>query len=99
MPDLYAVIGNPVAHSKSPLIHAAFARQTGQNLEYGRLLAPRDAFVATANAFRARHGRGLNVTLPFKGEAFRYATRLSERARAAQAVNALKFEGEVIFSN
>jgi len=99
MPDLYAVIGNPVAHSKSPLIHAAFARQTGQDLVYERLLAPKDAFVATANAFRARGGRGLNVTLPFKGEAFRYATRLSERARAAQAVNALKFEGGVIFAD
>ena len=99
MPDQYAVIGNPVAHSKSPLIHAAFARQTGQNLEYRRLLAPRGAFVATANAFRAHHGRGLNVTLPFKGEAFRFATLLSERARAAQAVNTLKFDGDVIFGD
>ncbi|MBE0619457.1 MAG: shikimate dehydrogenase [Burkholderiales bacterium] len=99
MPDQYAVIGNPVAHSKSPLIHAAFARQTGQDLVYERLLAPKDAFVATANAFRARGGRGLNVTLPFKGEAFRYATVLSERARSAQAVNTLKFDGDVIFAD
>jgi len=60
---------------------------------------PKDAFVATANAFRARGGRGLNVTLPFKGEAFRYATQLSERARAAQAVNTLKFAGDVIFAD
>ena len=99
MPDQYAVIGNPVAHSKSPLIHAAFARQTGQDLVYGSLLAPKDAFVATANAFRARGGCGLNVTLPFKGEAFRYATFLSERASAAQAVNTLKFEHGVIFGD
>lgn len=99
MPDLYAVIGNPVAHSKSPLIHAAFARQTGQDLVYERLLAPKDAFAASVDAFRARGGRGLNVTLPFKGEAFRYATQLSERARAAQAVNTLKFDGELIFGD
>ncbi len=99
MPDLYAVIGNPVAHSRSPLIHAAFARQTGQELVYERLLAPKDAFVATANAFHARGGRGLNVTLPFKGAAFRYATVLSGRASAAQAVNTLKFERNVIFAD
>ena len=99
MPDQYAVIGNPVAHSQSPLIHAAFAHQTAQDLVYGRLLAQKDAFVATAHAFRARGGRGLNVTLPFKGEAFRLSTVLSERARAAQAVNTLKFDGDVIFGD
>ena len=99
MPDQYAVIGNPVAHSKSPLIHAEFARQTGQDLVYGQLLAPKDAFVATANAFRAGGGRGLNVTLPFKGEAFRFAAFLSERASAAQAVNTLKFDRGVIFGD
>ena len=96
MPDRYAVIGNPVAHSKSPQIHAEFARQTGQDLVYERLLAPTDAFMETANAFRALGGRGLNVTLPFKGEAFRYADRLSESARAAQAVNTLKFDADAI---
>ena len=99
MPDLYAVIGNPVAHSQSPLIHAAFARQTGQDLEYRLLLAPKDGFSAAANDFRAGGGRGLNVTLPFKGEAFRYAAFLSERASAAQAVNTLKFERGVIFGD
>jgi shikimate dehydrogenase len=99
MPDRYAVIGNPVAHSKSPQIHAEFARQTGQDLVYERLLAPVDAFVATANAFRASGGRGLNVTLPFKGEAYRYAERLSESARAAAAVNTLKFEGACIIGD
>jgi len=99
MPDRYAVIGNPVAHSKSPQIHAEFAHQTGQDLVYERLLAPTGAFIATAGAFRARGGRGLNVTLPFKGEAFRYAERLSESARAAQAVNTLKFEGDAIIGD
>jgi shikimate dehydrogenase len=99
MPDKYAVIGNPVAHSKSPLIHAEFARQTGQDLVYTRLLAPTEAFRATAEAFRAGGGCGLNVTLPFKLEAYRYATLLSERARAAQAVNTLKFDGEHILGD
>jgi len=99
MPDQYAVIGNPVAHSKSPQIHAEFARQTGQDLTYERLLAPIDGFTATAAAFRARGGRGANVTLPFKGEAFGYATSLSERARAAQAVNTLSFEDDTIFGD
>ncbi len=99
MPDLYAVIGNPVAHSKSPQIHVEFARQTGQELKYERLLAPTHAFEETVRAFHARGGCGLNVTLPFKGEAFRFATRLSERARAAQAVNTLKFEGNAIFGD
>jgi shikimate dehydrogenase len=99
MPDQYAVIGNPVAHSKSPQIHAEFARQTRQDLTYERLLAPTDGFIATAAAFRARGGRGANVTLPFKGEAYGYATCLSERARAAQAVNTLRFEGDTIFGD
>src|SRR3970040_1636053 len=99
MPDRYAVIGNPVAHSKSPQIHAEFARQTGQDLVYERLLAPKDAFIPTADAFRGRGGRGLNVTLPFKGEAFSYARQLSQRARAARAVNTLKFEGDAIIGD
>jgi shikimate dehydrogenase len=96
MPDQYAVIGNPVAHSKSPQIHAEFARQTGQSLTYDRLLAPAAGFVATVEAFRGRGGLGANVTLPFKGEAYAYAGRLSDRARAAQAVNTLKFEGDAV---
>ena len=96
MSDRYAVIGNPVAHSRSPQIHAEFARQTAQDLVYERLLASTDAFITTAEAFRNRGGRGLNVTLPFKGEAFRYAGRLSQRAQAAQAVNTLKFERDGI---
>jgi shikimate dehydrogenase len=99
MPDQYAVIGNPVAHSKSPQIHAEFARQTGQDLTYERLLAPTHAFIEVATAFRARGGRGLNVTLPFKSEAFSFASRLSKRAFAAQAVNTLKFEDNAVFGD
>ncbi len=94
MTDRYAVIGNPVAHSKSPLILAAFAKATGEDLTYGLLEAPLDGFRATVDRFRAEGGRGLNVTLPFKVEAFGYATDVSERARLAGAVNCLKFEGD-----
>ncbi|MBS0371028.1 MAG: shikimate dehydrogenase [Proteobacteria bacterium] len=89
--DRYAVIGNPIAHSKSPRIHTLFAAQTGQPLSYEALLAPLDAFVATVEAFRAAGGRGLNVTVPFKLEAFDFADRHTPRALAAGAVNTLAF--------
>ena len=64
--DRYVVVGNPIAHSKSPQIHAAFAAQTGQNLSYERLLAPLDGFAASIAAFRADGGKGLNVTVDRK---------------------------------
>ncbi|MFO7189851.1 MAG: shikimate dehydrogenase [Pseudomonadota bacterium] len=99
MSDRYAVIGNPIAHSKSPEIHAAFARQTGQALVYERLLAPLDGFVATVEAFRSAGGRGLNVTVPFKEEAFRYASRRSVRAESAGAVNTLRFDGDEVYGD
>jgi shikimate dehydrogenase len=92
MADRYAVIGNPVAHSKSPWIHAQFARATGQDLEYGRIEAPRDGFARAMEEFRAAGGRGANVTLPFKEEAFRYCSQPSRRAEAARAVNTLLFD-------
>jgi shikimate dehydrogenase len=92
MADRYAVIGHPVAHSKSPWIHAEFARQTGQDIEYLRIEAPLDGFARTVDAFRAAGGRGANVTLPFKDQASRYCgTALTERARLAGAVNTLVF--------
>ena len=93
MTDRYAIIGNPIAHSKSPEIHAAFARQTGEDLRYERLLAPLDGFGPAVAAFRAAGGRGLNVTVPFKGEAYRLATEITPRARVAEAVNTLRFDG------
>jgi shikimate dehydrogenase len=99
MTDRYAVVGNPIAHSKSPLIHAEFARQTGQDISYTTLLAPLDGFAATALAFRADGGKGLNVTVPFKQEAWQLATSLTERARLAQAVNTLKFEDDGILGD
>jgi len=91
MSDRYAVIGNPVAHSKSPAIHAEFARATGQDIDYGRIEAPLDGFAEAIARFRAAGGKGCNVTLPFKHEAFRIAGQLSERARLARAVNTLRF--------
>jgi shikimate dehydrogenase len=89
MSDRYAVIGNPVAHSKSPWIHAEFARATGQDIDYGRIEAPLDAFAQTVERWRAGGGKGLNVTIPFKREAFRLCARVSDRARVAQAVNTM----------
>ncbi len=96
MSDRYAVVGNPVAHSKSPEIHALFARQTGQDIEYSRLLAPLDGFVATVKEFVQNGGRGLNVTVPFKFEAFALSDTLTERAKMAGAVNTLRFDGDVV---
>ena len=92
MTDRYAVIGNPIAHSKSPQIHAAFARQTGQDIEYERLLAPLDGFRVTVEGFRAAGGSGANVTVPFKLEAYDLADEVSQRAKDAQAANFLSFD-------
>ena len=91
MSDRYAVIGNPVAHSKSPSIHAEFARATGQNIDYGAIEAPLDGFAKTVERFRAEGGKGVNVTLPFKHQAFRLCAHVAERARTAQAVNTMRF--------
>jgi shikimate dehydrogenase len=97
--DHYAVAGNPVEHSRSPFIHARFARQTGQDLAYGRLLCPLDGFARTLLDFAANTQlggpvRGCNVTVPFKFEAFQLAARRSERAELAQAANTLRFDTE-----
>ena len=97
--DRYAVIGHPIAHSKSPQIHAAFARQTAQDISYEAILAPLDGFVATVQAFRTADGRGMNVTVPFKLEAFALADRHTPRARAAGAVNTLAFGADGILGD
>jgi len=94
MADRYAVIGNPIGHSKSPWIHAEFARQTRQDMAYERIEAPLNGFARTVDAFRAAGGRGTNVTVPFKFQAFQYcASAISDRAGAAGVVNTLIFEG------
>lgn len=96
MTDKYAVIGNPIAHSKSPQIHAAFAKQTNQNISYQAVLAPIDGFAATVKNLIAQGFKGANVTVPFKLEAFALCDNLSERAFAAGAVNTLTFaEGKI----
>lgn len=96
MSDRYAVIGNPIAHSKSPLIHDAFAKASGQDLEYTKIEGPLDGFRAAVEAFRTAGGRGLNVTAPFKLQAYEMGTDRMERARIAGASNAMKFEGSKI---
>lgn len=100
MTDRYALFGNPLSHTKSPLIHGTFARQTGQELTYEAIEAPAGGFATAVDAFRARGGRGINVTLPFKLDAHAYADDLTDRARAAGAVNCMKFEdGRAIGEN
>ncbi|WP_310390026.1 shikimate dehydrogenase [Roseateles sp.] len=97
--DRYAVAGNPVAHSRSPDIHARFAAQTGQTLVFNRLLCPLDGFADSLKTFAAAGGRGCSVTVPFKFEAHALAAHLSERARLAGAVNTLRFDEQGWFGD
>lgn len=87
--DHYAVMGNPIAHSKSPLIHTLFAEQTGQSLRYETILVEREEFPEAVTRFFAECGSGLNITVPFKEEAWALANRLTKRAELAGAVNTL----------
>lgn len=99
--DLYCVMGHPVAHSKSPWIHARFAAMTGQALRYERRLIPLDGFAEGVRAFRTEGGRGCNITVPFKFEAASLpGVRLSDRARLAGAANVLTFgDTEIVAEN
>lgn len=99
MTDRYCVIGNPVAHSRSPAIHARFAAQCHQDLSYEAILVPLDGFAAAVGDFAAAGGKGANVTLPFKEEAFGLCTRRSARAERAGAVNTLTFGRNEIFGD
>lgn len=99
MTDLYAVIGNPIGHSKSPALHKAFAAQTGQDLDYVAIEGTPGRFAEEVDAFRARGGRGLNVTAPFKLDAHAYATGLADSASLAGAVNCLSFDGAAAFGS
>ena len=96
MTDSYAVIGNPIAHSQSPAIHAAFARQTSQDMVYQTIFCERGAFAVTVARFREAGGKGMNVTLPFKHEAFDLANQRSVCARQAGAVNTLSFRDHTL---
>ena len=98
MTDRYAVIGNPIGFSKSPLIHGMFAEATQQDMDYSAIEGPLGGFAGAVDAFRAAGGRGLNITAPFKLDAFAYATERSERAQLAGAANAMKFDGERVLA-
>ena len=90
--DQYAVLGNPISHSKSPIIHTAFAKQTQQNINYESVLAPLDRFEATVRDLMAQDYKGANVTVPFKFEAFKLCNTISAAAKSAGAVNTLMFQ-------
>jgi len=106
-PDRYAVLGHPVAHSQSPFIHAEFARQTGQRLDYGRIACPLDGFEASVRDFIASAdptaglgpARGCNITVPFKFQVLPLARTVSDRARLAQAANVLRFDPDGWFAD
>lgn len=99
--DKYAVIGNPIAHSKSPHIHQLFAQQASENIMYEGLLSPIDEFKETIEAFRKGNGQGVNITVPFKQEAWELADELSDYAQRAGAVNTLVFreDGSIYGAN
>ncbi|MBI5919301.1 MAG: shikimate dehydrogenase [Nitrosomonadales bacterium] len=100
MTDRYAVLGHPISHSKSPLIHRQFAEQTGQDISYEAIDAPLDGFAAMIERLRGEGYRGCNVTVPFKFEAFKLCAQLTGRAQAAQAVNTLFFrDGKILGDN
>ena len=92
--DQYAVFGNPVAQSKSPEIHASFAAQTQQSLTYTKQLVAEDGFAAAATEFFEGGGKGLNITVPFKLDAFNFAKQLTPRAERAGAVNTLAMQAD-----
>jgi len=94
--DRYAVFGNPISHSKSPILHTAFADENEQALIYEAQCIDKDKFKKSADEFFTQGGLGLNITVPFKTDAYHYATKLSSRAKRAGAVNTLFLEGDVI---
>jgi len=99
-PDRYAVMGNPVSHSQSPAIHTLFAKQTGQHIHYEAILVETTAFTQAVETFKQQGGRGLNITVPFKQEAWTLATQRSTRAELAGAVNTLSFsDGQILGDN
>jgi shikimate dehydrogenase len=99
MTDKYAVIGNPIGHTKSPMIHGSFAEATGQDIDYSAIEGSLERFADDVHAFRKAGGRGMNVTAPFKLQAYALATERLERAELAGATNALKFDGDRILAD
>lgn len=94
---MYVVIGNPIEQSKSPVIHAMYGQATGIEIDYGKLLGTVGNFAADVDAFRARGGLGMNITAPFKLDAFAYADQLSAGAKLAGAINCMKFENGIAY--
>lgn len=94
--DRYAVMGNPIAHSKSPLIHSLFAEQTGERLTYQPILVPADGLAAALDAFQASGGRGVNITVPFKEQAWRVVSVHTARCRMSRAVNTVSFRDDAV---
>ncbi|MCH8976908.1 MAG: shikimate dehydrogenase, partial [Proteobacteria bacterium] len=92
--DNYCVMGNPVAHSKSPQIHAAFAEQTRQNIFYQAILVDEGKFKDSIKEFQRQGGKGLNITVPFKPDAWEASDQMSRRAERAVAVNTISFNDE-----
>lgn len=101
MTDHYAVFGNPIEHSKSPLIHSLFAKQTAQDIRYDKQCVSLDGFAAAAKTFFAEGGKGLNITVPFKIDAFQFADERTARAQRAGAVNTLakQSDGAILGDN
>jgi shikimate dehydrogenase len=99
MPYELRVIGNPIAHSQSPLIHTEFAKQLGLSVNYKKVLAPLDGLASTLNTLRQQGVSGVNITLPFKEQAFKLAYRVSKRAKLALAANTLLFEADGLYAD
>lgn len=99
MTDQYAVIGNPIGHTKSPVIHRLFAESCGQQIEYTAIEGSTTDFAGDVARFKAQGGRGMNITAPFKLQAFELATQPSQRARLARAANAFKFEDDAVLAD
>ena len=98
-PDRYAVLGNPIQHSFSPEIHQSFAAELGENISYEKIEVPIGQFAEKAEELLDEGYKGCNITLPFKLDAYKFADKLTERARSCGAVNTLVFGNKILSDN